>query len=422
MPIWEEWSLFQGDVFPRLRNLSIINCRRLIGDLPNHLLALEFLHIKGCPNLVSSLSRSPAIHRISIKYCESHKLAQHPELEELSRSVRSLDIEGCYPVKSMFEAMAMYNSHFTTCLVNLSISSCSFAISFPGGFLPTSLKTLKISHCMKFEFPSTMNHNQYCHVLLESLKITESCESLTSLRMDAFPNLKTLHIEGCENFASFSVCKGPLQQLDEVNIRNCVNFTSFAKEGLPAPCLSILNVSGCNNLKSLPNKMHSLLPKLKSLLIDDCSEIESFPQGVLPSNLSSLEIRNCDKLVDHRMNWNLPASLSKLLIYGKCENVESFPEEGLLPSSLTYLSLTQFSSLQKLDDKGMQNLISLEQFDIANCPSLESLTEEKLPASLIKLTIKECHLLEEGIHMKKVEIWPKIAHIRVICVADKIIT
>ncbi|KAJ7947222.1 LRR and NB-ARC domain disease resistance protein [Quillaja saponaria] len=267
MPIWEEWSSFEGfegDVFPRLRSLSVINCPRLIRDLPHHLPALKFLDIDGCPNLVSSLPRSPASHTLSIKNCESLQLSQHPEQEKLPRSVRELRIEGCYLVKSVFEAMAMYNNDFTTCLELLSISSCSFAISFPGG--------------------------------------------------------------------------------------------------------------------------------------------------------------NCDKLVDCRMDWNLRTPLSKLQIYGKYENVESFPEEGLLPTSLTFLSLEKFSSLQKLDNKGMQNLISLEQLHIANCPRLESLTEEKLPGSLIKLTIRECQLLEKGILMKKVEIWPKIAHIRVICVADKIIT
>ncbi|KAJ7947337.1 Disease resistance protein [Quillaja saponaria] len=425
MPVWEEWSSFEGvggDVFPRLRSLSVSDCPRLIRDLPHHLPALEELHIHGCPNLVSSLPRAPAINTLYITDCVSLKLSKHPEQEELPRSVRSLSISGSLLVMSVFEAMAMYNNHFATCLVNLSISFCSFAISFPGGCLPTSLKTLQISHCEKFEFPSTMHHHQSCHVSLESLKISESCDSLTTLEIDAFPNLKTLRIEGCENFASFSVSNGPLQQLGEIYIIKCPNFISFPKDGLPAPRLTHLSVSFCNNLKSLPNEMHSLLPKLKSLSLDDCPEIESFPKGGLPSNLSSLEIISCDKLVDRRMDWNLNTSLSRLEIYGKYDNVGSFPEEGLLPTSLTYLSLIQFSRLQKLDDKGMQNLISLEQLSIANCPWLKSLTEERLPASLIKLTIKKCHLLEEGIHMKKVEIWPKIAHIRVIDVADKIIT
>ncbi|KAJ7947230.1 NB-LRR type disease resistance protein [Quillaja saponaria] len=298
MPVWKQWSSLegvQGDVFPRLRRLSVINCPRLIWDLPDHLPTLEYL-------------------------------------------------------------------------------------------------------------------------------VIESCDSFMSLGMDALPNLKSLRVRGCKTFASLSVSKGPLLQLDEIVITTCVNFISFAKEGLPAPCLSILNISRCNNLKSLPNEMNSLLPMLKSLRIGDCSEIESFPEGGLPPNLSSLVIRNCNKLVDHRMDWHLPASLSKLQIYGKYVSVESFPEEGLLPSSLTFLSLEKFSSLRKLDNRGIQNLTSLEQLYIANCPMLESLTEEKLPASLITLTIKECHLLEESIHMKKMEIWPKISHIRVIWVTDKIVT
>ncbi|KAJ7947220.1 NB-ARC domain disease resistance protein [Quillaja saponaria] len=124
MPVWEEWSSFegvQGDVFPRLRTLHLRNCPRLISDLPNHLPPLEYLYIGECPNLVSSLPRSPAIKLLGIESCESLKLSQHPEQEELPRSVRSLNIGGSVLVKSVFEAMAIYNNDFTTCLEKLSI-------------------------------------------------------------------------------------------------------------------------------------------------------------------------------------------------------------------------------------------------------------------------------------------------------------
>ncbi|KAJ7947362.1 NB-ARC domain disease resistance protein [Quillaja saponaria] len=67
MPVWEEWSSFEGvggDVFPRLIRLSLRNCPRLVRDLPHHLPALEDLSIEGCPNLVSSLPRAPAINML----------------------------------------------------------------------------------------------------------------------------------------------------------------------------------------------------------------------------------------------------------------------------------------------------------------------------------------------------------------------
>ncbi|KAJ7947225.1 NB-ARC domain disease resistance protein [Quillaja saponaria] len=201
MPVWEEWSSLegvQGDVFPRLRSLSVTNCPRLTRGLPHHLPALEYLEIDGCPNLVSSLPRSLEIHDLSIKNCESLKLLQHLEQEELPRLIRSLKIEGCYLVESVCEAMAMYNNDFTPCLEELSISSCSSSISFPEG-LPDSLKTLEISYCENLEFPQ-----QYYHVSLESLQIIESCNSLATLGIEAFPSLKILIIEGCENLQSVS--------------------------------------------------------------------------------------------------------------------------------------------------------------------------------------------------------------------------
>lgn len=57
----------------------------------------------------------------------------------------------------------------------------------------------------------------------------------------------------------------------------------------------------------------------------------------LPSNLKQLEIWGCEKLIANHRNWNLrrPSSLHNLWL-GVCKElgVNSFPEEGLLPSEL----------------------------------------------------------------------------------------
>ncbi|THG11067.1 hypothetical protein TEA_021826 [Camellia sinensis var. sinensis] len=121
--------------------------------------------------------------------------------------------------------------------------------------------------------------------------------------------------------------------------------------------------------------MHTLLPSIKSLDLYNCPEIESFPEGGLPSNLSSLEIWNCSKLTAHRREWNLQRlpSLRHFTLTGEYDGlsfpedgmeffpedrVESFPEEGLLPSTLITLHIGYLSNLKSLNKNGLQLLDS----------------------------------------------------------------
>lgn len=62
----------------------------------------------------------------------------------------------------------------------------------------------------------------------------------------------------------------------------------FPEGGLHALNLTTLNISGRKMLRSLPQKMHILLPSLESMRIQDCPELESFPERGLPPNLESL--------------------------------------------------------------------------------------------------------------------------------------
>ena len=67
--------------------------------------------------------------------------------------------------------------------------------------------------------------------------------------------------------------------------------------------------------------MHTLLPSLQVLSIRFCPELESFPDGVLPSSLNSLETYSCEKLIAGRLGWGLQAlpSLRRFCIRGKFE-------------------------------------------------------------------------------------------------------
>ncbi|KAG5071069.1 hypothetical protein AAZX31_03G036200 [Glycine max] len=397
MPCWELWSSFDSEAFPVLKSLDISVCPKLEGSLPNHLPALETLRIIKCELLVSSLPTAPAIQSLEIRKSNKVALLAFPLL------VETIEVEGSPMVESMIEAITNIQP---TCLRSLELRDCSSAVSFPGGRLPESLKTLRIWDLKKLEFPT-----QHKHELLETLTIESSCDSLTSLPLITFPNLRDLAIRNCENMEYLLVSGAEsFKSLCSLRIYQCPNFVSFWREGLPAPNLITFEVCGSDKLKSLPDEMSTLLPKLEHLYISNCPEIESFPEGGMPPNLRTVWIVNCEKLLSG-LAWPSMGMLTDLTVSGRCDGIKSFPKEGLLPPSLTSLYLFDLSNLELLDCTGLLHLTSLQILYIGNCPLLENMAGERLPVSLIKLTIKRCPLLEKRCCMKHPQIWPKISHI-----------
>ncbi|KAL5133225.1 putative disease resistance RPP13-like protein 1 [Glycine soja] len=395
---WELWSTPESDTFPLLKSLTIEDCPKLRGDLPNHLPALETLTITNCELLVSSLPTAPTLKRLEI--CKSNNVSLHvfPLLLE------SLEVEGSPMVESMIEAITSIEP---TCLHHLKLQDYSSAISFPGGHLPASLKALHVSNLKNLEFPT-----QHKPELMEPLPIYNSCDSLTSLPLVTFPNLKTLRIENCENMESLlGSGSESFKSLNSFRITRCPNIESFPRDGLPAPNLTDFVVKYCNKLKSLPDEMNTLLPKLEFLQVEHCPEIESFPQGGMPPNLRTVWIVNCEKLLSG-LAWPSMGMLTNLSFEGPCDGIKSFPKEGLLPPSLVSLGLYHFSNLESLTCKGLLHLTSLQKFEIVDCQKLENMEGERLPDSLIKLSIRRCPLLEKQCHRKHPQIWPKISHIR----------
>jgi hypothetical protein len=116
--------------------------------------------------------------------------------------------------------------------------------------------------------------------------------------------------------------------------------------------------------------MHTLLPSLTLFHINTCPRVESLPEGGFPSNLRNIGVINCEKLFAGRMGWGLQKlpSVRDLKIGGKSEDVESFPEPGLLPSCLTSLSMYSFPNMKSLDKRGLQHLTSLQELVCLELP------------------------------------------------------
>ncbi|KAI8024611.1 T-complex protein 1 subunit theta [Camellia lanceoleosa] len=183
------------------------------------------------------------------------------------------------------------------------------------------------------------------------------------------------------------------------------------------PKLRSLDIANFNIL-SIPNGHGISSTSLLHLQITDCNEIESFPEGGLP-NLRVLQIWNCGKLPACRREWGLQRlpCLTHFTFEGGIyteegdDVLETFLEEGLLPPTLTSLSISDLQDLKSINYKSFQHLTCLKELRIDGCPQLQSLPEEGLLASLSRLYIYDCPLLKPCCERDRGDEWHKIAHI-----------
>ncbi|OMO75831.1 putative leucine-rich repeat-containing protein [Corchorus capsularis] len=337
---------------------------------------------------------------------ENFKVSSMTQLMDLPPSLLTLRIESCDTLHSL--PSGVKDRSFE----ELYIIDCISFKTFPLGHLATSLKTLYIRNCRNLELPQPKELNQF--ILLEDLCLGSSCDSLKSFPLNCLPKLKTLSLWDCRNLEYLSIDKGlqnDVKSLDALEIRNCPNLTTFPKEGLQAPSLTSLVLSNCSNLKSLPRWMQSL-SCLQSLHINKCPELESLPSRGLPSSLKILCINFCDKITPQRA-WELDKldSLCHFEIEGGCKGLLSFPEEGLLPTNLKSLRVSRLLNLKCLDEYGIQELTSLQTLEINCCNELHSFPEDGLPSSVSFLRITDCSVLKQKLQKRRGKEWFKIAHI-----------
>ncbi|KAJ9685230.1 hypothetical protein PVL29_017309 [Vitis rotundifolia] len=468
MQNWEKW-LCCGE-FPHLQKLFIRKCPKLTGKLPEQLLSLVELQIHECPQLLMASLTVPAIRQLRMVDFGKLQLQmaggdftalQTSEIEildvsqwsQLPMAPHQLSIRKCDYVESLLEEeISQTNIH------DLKIYDCSFSRSLHKVGLPTTLKSLFISECSKLAFllPELFR----CHLpVLERLSIERGGidDSLSlSFSLGIFPKLTDFKIDGLKGLEKLTilVSEGDPTSLCSLYLEDCPNLESIELHALN---LESCEIYRCSKLRSLAHT-HSSVQELN---LRDCPEL-LFQREGLPSNLRQLEIKSCNQLMP-QVEWGLQrlTSLTHFTIKGGCEDIELFPKECLLPSSLIYLKIDELPNLKSLDSGGLQQITSLEWLWIENCPILQSLTKvglqhltsleglwiencpmlqsltkvglqhltslktlsirdcrklkyltkERLPDSLSDLAINECPLLEKRCQFEKGEEWRYIAHI-----------
>ncbi|RVX04559.1 putative disease resistance protein [Vitis vinifera] len=358
---WEKWlccGCRRGE-FPHLQKLCINECPKLIGKLPKQLRSLKKLEIIDCELLLGSL-RAPQIREWKMSYHGKFRLKrpacgftnlQTSEIEishisqweELPPRIQILTIRECDSIEWVLEEGMLQRS---TCLLqHLHITSCRFSRPLHSVGLPTTLKSL--------------------HIFSTSL-------ILKGLNSSPSPFLR-----------------GDPTSLNYLTIEDCPDLIYIE---LPALESARYEISRCRKLKLLAHT-HSSLQELRLI---DCPEL-LFQRDGLPSHLRELEISSCNQLTS-QVDWGLQrlASLTIFTINDGCRDMESFPNESLLPSTLTSLYISNLPNLKSLDSNGLRHLTSLTTLYISKCPKFQSFGEEGLQhlTSLENLQMYSLPMLE----------------------------
>ncbi|KAL5564806.1 hypothetical protein UlMin_027970 [Ulmus minor] len=250
----------------------------------------------------------------------------------------------------------------------------------------------------------------------------EFCGSSSTTTQQPFRSLEELTFRGMKSWKEWSFSSDRVGQeggvfpcLKKFELQGCWKLIV----GLPdcyLPSLKLISIWGCDEMvgvcvcPSTQQMITNPFPSLDDIDVWYCPSLESL-FGM--SHFNSLSIHDCKKLWKNRLNWDLQSlsSLKFLRLGGVGEEVDLFPEEGFLPTTLTSLSIVWFRNLKGLNGRAFQHLTSLQGLNISNCHKLECFPEEGLPLSLSYLEIQYCPLLKQRCQRGTGEDWRIIQHI-----------
>ncbi|XP_059440995.1 putative disease resistance RPP13-like protein 1 [Corylus avellana] len=375
MEEWENW--IPNEEFRNLRELSITNCPKLLGKLPNHFPLLKKVLVQDCPRLVVSISNFPK--RCSLQIGGSEGVMR--ENKVVFNSLNSKSFSTISEFKSPIEGLILKGLAHVEYLNIENCEELTHLWSNDVGLLQSlpRLRYLKIGNYQKLYhlvdeakeqpkqgMPSTHNGMEflpkeimYNNTCIERIEIS-GCDSLKHFAIGQLPpTLKRLCIQNC---------KSMIILLDEDDANSCSTSTSL---------LEFLEIDHCPSLKFLTSSVE-LLASLKHLDVKDCGKLVSIAKSEeLPATLQHLTIRNCGQLESIAKSFHHNSSLEKINImyYG-----------GLLPSNLRELGIDCNMALPNC----IHNLTSLQKLRISRVSS--SFPEEDFPANLTSLSISDCNI------------------------------
>ncbi|KAI6675946.1 hypothetical protein NL676_036742 [Syzygium grande] len=251
-------------------------------------------------------------------------------------------------------------------------------------------------------FSSWLGDPSFSKMVFLSLTDCRRCVFLPPLAQ--LSSLKHLHVKGLYavksvglEFFGYALSRGkPFPSLETLIFRDMLEWEDWScsldDKGIAAfPSLRELYIERCQNLRG---KLPDHLPCLEKLVIHECKQWAS-PLPRLPL-LRQLDIRGCDAL---SLGTALDMSSLLSLQISEISNFTHF-NPGLMQhlTQLKHLNITDCADLNYLcgDDGGFQQLTSLRRMVIRYCPQLIALTkkEQHLPKDIEYLEFEHCHSLQ----------------------------
>jgi hypothetical protein len=405
MKEWESWS--PNGEFPHLRELSIRNCPKLLGNFPNHLPLLQNVVIERCEQLVVSISSFPELCKLEFENSKGVVRKSKVDFTSLySKSLaRILDFT-CQRVGFMnVESLRIVNCEELTPLWSNDVGllkplPCPSLMEVRYCHKLVSLVAEEVNEQPQQGMSSTRNDMKslpkalmYNNTCLHRIEIFQ-CDSLTHIAIGRLPpTLKQLDIEFCKNVRILldendnNSCSSSTSFLEFLSVTHCPSLKSLTFSGELPATLEKLCIWNCGMLESVAKSFHQN-SSLEIIYIWGCKNLKSLPdEGLLPCNLRKLEIYNCEKMRALPNSIHSITSLRELKIE-KCPGVESFPGEGF-PTNLTSLKIRDCDITEALLEWGLQKLTSLQHLHFGGgCPHLVSFPEMMLSASLTSLCIR----------------------------------
>ncbi|XP_031259700.1 putative disease resistance protein RGA3 [Pistacia vera] len=427
---WEYWDPVDNDHvkrYPRLHKLSISQCPKLSGRLPNHLPLLGNLVIDECEQLVVSFSSLPMLRSLEINRCKGMVCCSPVDSEALNsmsiggesnfpvfrswsregfQKLEHLSIVGCeelihlWPNKICPENAPQELSCFTS-LQELHLKELRNLVSFPDGLL-SILSRVTISQCDALT--SLHEGLKHSHAHLKFLMVYD-CPSLTFIVRGRLPtSLKELSIFRCENLvcvlddredistsspsSSYSLVHGDdventsTSLLYKLSIQECHSLTRLSSTDQLPSTLTELSLSNCSSLRTLGQLSKGLV----SLFISSCPKLESLVSGSFDCNMpiEILSIQGCENLKSMPEGLHTLCKLSFLNI-SYCPSFVSFPKDGF-PDTDLEVYIFGCEKLQALPSR-IHTLKSLQKLSLLQCPNIESITAEDFPSNLKSLTL-----------------------------------
>ncbi|XP_059648029.1 disease resistance protein RUN1-like [Cornus florida] len=384
----EEKRCFTNKKFIKLKNLRYLRVdgADLNGDFTDVLLSLRWLIWRGCPRDFEPLNfymKNLVILDLS-KSGITEKWAVWNQIQ-MSKKLKVLQLADCAltstPNFSSDAALEILILARCTSLENIDPSIGNLK----------KLKVLDISHTNIRKLP-----DEIC--MLENLEVMDftECSKLDAdfpSNMERLSSLRFLSFYGSK-IQSLPASISGFTQLQTLNIGGCTEL-QLQPELLPSS-LRILNVGEipdlislvdlqelqffeCHNLVDMPRDIGRLL-KLEKLTLDD-TKIKSLPKDIgLLSLLKVLDIRSCEDL---QCILGLPSSLVELSI-AMCDALETLPDL----SNLKILSSLLLKNCDKLAQvQGLGKLESLTSLYIFACGMLATFENMVDVSNLKKLEI-----------------------------------